>query len=110
MEFLSGLSAFPITPSDHYGRVDTVALRRLIARLSAAQVNSIGLLGSTGTYMYLSREERRRALAETLDETAGRMPVVVGVAGGTAKGARRDLRRNRRTNAGRGGCGRAAHR
>ncbi|WP_027054624.1 dihydrodipicolinate synthase family protein [Mesorhizobium erdmanii] len=79
MAFLSGLSAFPITPSNHDGRVDTVALRRLIARLSAAQVDSVGLLGSTGTYMYLSREERRRALAETLDEIAGRMPVVVGV-------------------------------
>ncbi|MER9548439.1 dihydrodipicolinate synthase family protein [Mesorhizobium sp. M0322] len=79
MAFLSGLSAFPITPSNRDGRVDTVALRRLIARLGAAQVNSIGLLGSTGTYIYLSREERRRALAVTLDETAGRMPVVVGV-------------------------------
>lgn len=79
MAFLSGLSAFPITPTDRDGRVDTVALRRLIARLGAARVDSIGLLGSTGTYIYLSREERRRALAETLDEIAGRMPVVVGV-------------------------------
>ncbi|MER8530907.1 dihydrodipicolinate synthase family protein, partial [Mesorhizobium sp. M1272] len=79
MAFLSGLSAFPITPADRDGRVDTVALRRLIARLGAAQVDSIGLLGSTGTYMYLSREERRRTLAETLDEIAGRTPVVVGV-------------------------------
>ncbi|MCV3211034.1 dihydrodipicolinate synthase family protein [Mesorhizobium sp. YC-39] len=79
MAFLSGLSAFPITPADRDGRVDTVALRRLIARLGDAQVDSIGLLGSTGTYIFLSREERRRALAETLEETAGRMPVVVGV-------------------------------
>jgi 4-hydroxy-tetrahydrodipicolinate synthase len=67
----------PLSSND--GRVDTVALRRLIARLGAAQVDSVGLLASTGTYMYLSREERRRALAETLDEIAGRMPVVVGV-------------------------------
>ncbi|MER9883771.1 dihydrodipicolinate synthase family protein [Mesorhizobium sp. M0118] len=79
MAFLSGLSAFPITPTDRDGRVESVALRKLISRLGAAQVHSIGLLGSTGTYIYLSREERRRALAETLDETAGRMPVVVGI-------------------------------
>jgi 4-hydroxy-tetrahydrodipicolinate synthase len=79
MAFLSGLSAFPITPSDRDGRVDTVALRRLIARLCDAEVDSIGLLGSTGSYMYLSREERRRALAEALEETGGRTPVVVGV-------------------------------
>jgi 4-hydroxy-tetrahydrodipicolinate synthase len=79
MAFLSGLSAFPITPSDSDGRVDTMALRKLISRLCTASVDSIGLLGSTGTYMYLSREERRRALSEALDETGGRMPVVVGV-------------------------------
>ena len=71
MAFLSGLSAFPIAPTDRDGRVDTKALRKLVARLCAAQADSIGLLGSTGTYIYLSREERRRALAETLDETGG---------------------------------------
>jgi 4-hydroxy-tetrahydrodipicolinate synthase len=79
MAFLSGLSAFPITPADREGRVDTASLRRLIARLCAAKVDSIGLLGSTGGYMYLTREERRRALAAALEETGGRTPVVVGV-------------------------------
>jgi 4-hydroxy-tetrahydrodipicolinate synthase len=79
MAFLSGLSAFPITPSDGDGRVDARPLRKLIARLCAAQVDSIGLLGSTGTYMYLTRDERRRALGEALDEANGRTPVVVGV-------------------------------
>ncbi|CAH2399163.1 dihydrodipicolinate synthase family protein [Mesorhizobium escarrei] len=79
MAFLSGLSAFPITPSDSDGVVDVLALRKLIARLCAAKVDSIGLLGSTGTYMYLSRAERRRAICEALDETRGRVPLVVGV-------------------------------
>ncbi|NRQ19115.1 dihydrodipicolinate synthase family protein [Ensifer sesbaniae] len=79
MAFLSGLSAFPITPSDRDGRVDTAALKRLVARLCTAGVDSIGLLGSTGTYMYLSREERRRALDATIEEANGSIPVVVGV-------------------------------
>jgi len=79
MAFLSGLSAFPITPSDRDGRVDTTAVRKLIGRLCEARVDSIGLLGSTGTYMYLSREERRRALSAALEETDARAPVVVGV-------------------------------
>lgn len=79
MTFLSGLSAFPITPSAPDGRVDAPALRRLVARLCAAKVDSIGLLGSTGSYMFLSREERRKAIAEALDETGGQTPVVVGV-------------------------------
>ncbi|PSH62094.1 dihydrodipicolinate synthase family protein [Phyllobacterium sophorae] len=79
MKFLSWLSAFPITPMDRDGQIDAEALRKLIARLCVAEVDSIGLLGSTGTYMYLSREERRRALALALAETGGRTPVVVGV-------------------------------
>ncbi|TXN55970.1 dihydrodipicolinate synthase family protein, partial [Methylobacterium sp. WL18] len=59
---ISGLSAFPITPSDADGRVDAAALRRLLDRLVEARVDSIGLLGSTGTYAYLSPDERRRAV------------------------------------------------
>ncbi|TXM94938.1 dihydrodipicolinate synthase family protein [Methylobacterium sp. WL116] len=76
--FLSGLSAFPITPADAEGRVDVPALRNLVTPLCAAGVNSIGLLGSTGTYLFLSRAERRRALDAGL-EAAGAVPIVVGV-------------------------------
>lgn len=77
--FPRGLCAFPITPADHAGRVDAQALRGLVARLSGAGVDCIGLLGSTGTYMYLTRAERRRALEAALDETGGRTPVVAGI-------------------------------
>jgi 4-hydroxy-tetrahydrodipicolinate synthase len=37
------------------------------------------LLGSTGTYAYLTRSERRRALDTALDEVSGRTPILVGV-------------------------------
>jgi 4-hydroxy-tetrahydrodipicolinate synthase len=76
---LRGLSAFPITPADAEGRVDVDALRKLVASLCAAKVDSIGLLGSTGTYAYLSRSERRRALDAALEEAAGQVPILVGV-------------------------------
>jgi 4-hydroxy-tetrahydrodipicolinate synthase len=76
---LRGLSAFPITPADAEGRVDVDALRKLVARLCAAKVDSIGLLGSTGSYAYLSRPERRRALDAALEEAAGQVPILVGV-------------------------------
>lgn len=79
MTFLSGLCAFPITPADHAGHVETAALRKLVARLVDAEVDSIGVLGSTGVYMYLTRDERRRALEAALDETSGRIPVVAGI-------------------------------
>lgn len=75
---LKGLSAFPITPADAEGRVDANALRKLVAALCAAKVHSIGLLGSTGTYAYLSRSERRRALDAALRE-AGPVPILVGI-------------------------------
>jgi 4-hydroxy-tetrahydrodipicolinate synthase len=76
---LAGLSAFPITPCDRAGAVDTAALRDLLAPLIAAQVDSIGLLGSTGTYAYLARDERRRAVEVAVDAAAGRVPILVGV-------------------------------
>jgi 4-hydroxy-tetrahydrodipicolinate synthase len=79
MTVLKGLSAFPITPSDADGRVNAVALRNLLKPLIEAKVNSIGLLGSTGSYPYLSRAERRRALETAMDEAEGRVPILVGV-------------------------------
>ena len=79
MAVTTGLSAFPITPASAAGAVDLAALRGLVGRLVAAGVDSVGLLGSTGSYPYLSRTERRRALDAALDEAGGRVPVLVGV-------------------------------
>ena len=76
---ITGLSAFPITPSDADGRVEAEALRRLLEPLAAAKVDSIGLLGSTGTYAYLSRDERRRAVEIAAETVSGRAPLLVGI-------------------------------
>ena len=56
----SGLSAFPLTPVNYHG-VDERAYVQLVERLAQAKVDSIGALGSTGSYIYLSREERAKA-------------------------------------------------
>lgn len=79
MTAFSGLCAFPITPTSNEGRVNSDALCRLLSRLVDADVDSIGLLGSTGAYMYLTCEERRRAAEIALQEINGLKPVVVGV-------------------------------
>lgn len=79
MDFPRGLAAYPITPCDASGRVDAAALRRLVGRLRAAQVDAVGLLGSTGTYLYLSRAERRRAIEAALEEGTGGAPLLVGI-------------------------------
>lgn len=71
-----GLSAFPLTPFTN-GTMDEGAYRRLVQHLVASGVDSIGALGSTGAYPYLTREERRRA-ATIAVEAAGSVPVLIG--------------------------------
>jgi 4-hydroxy-tetrahydrodipicolinate synthase len=73
----TGLSAFPLTPFRD-DAVDEVAFAGLIQRLASAAVDSITVLGSTGSYAYLTRAERRR-VAELAIEHAGNTPVVVGI-------------------------------
>jgi 4-hydroxy-tetrahydrodipicolinate synthase len=73
----TGLSAFPLTPLDD-DRFDERAYAGLVTRLAEAGVDSIGALGSTGSYAYLDREERRRA-ARTAVRHADGTPVVVGI-------------------------------
>ncbi|HWW11554.1 MAG TPA: dihydrodipicolinate synthase family protein [Brevundimonas sp.] len=78
MALFSGLSAFPITPMTPAGVVILPDLQRLVSRIEAGGADSIGLLGSTGTYMFLDRDERRRAVAAAVEATAS-IPVMVGV-------------------------------
>jgi 4-hydroxy-tetrahydrodipicolinate synthase len=73
----TGLSAFPLTPlADDTS--DERAYARLVSRLAQAGVDSITALGSTGSYAYLSGDERGR-VARIAVANAGSTPVVVGV-------------------------------
>jgi len=72
-----GLSAFPLTPMDEHA-IDDAAFGGLVGRLAAAGVDSIGALGSTGSYAYLTGAERSRA-ARLAVGAAGGTPVMVGV-------------------------------
>ncbi len=73
----TGLSAFPLTPlrDDTF---DEAAYAALIERVVTAGVDSITALGSTGSYMYLDRDERRQ-VARSAVEHAGTVPVIVGI-------------------------------
>lgn len=73
----TGLSAFPLTPLVDE-QVDLAAYRRLIARLVDAGVDSIGALGSTGSYAYLDRDDRRAVIASTVEHANG-IPVIAGI-------------------------------
>ena len=74
---LAGLSAFPLTPLRD-DAVDECAFVGLVKRLTAAGVDSITVLGSTGSYAYLTQAERAR-VARLAVECAGPTPVLIGV-------------------------------
>ncbi|PPY09479.1 dihydrodipicolinate synthase family protein, partial [Cronobacter sakazakii] len=72
-----GLAAFPLTPLIN-GRVDEKAFVSLIENLSAARVDTIAPLGSTGSYAYLSWEQRARITALTIG-AAEDIPVITSI-------------------------------
>lgn len=73
----TGLHAFPLTPMRR-DAVDEATFVQNISRLAGAQVDGITALGSTGSYAYLSREERDR-VGRLAVEHAGSVPVTIGV-------------------------------
>jgi 4-hydroxy-tetrahydrodipicolinate synthase len=73
----TGLSAFPLTPMDE-SSIDAKAFCQLVSQLADAKVNSIGVLGSTGSYPYLTHEERNLVTRLAVESAQG-TPVVVGI-------------------------------
>ena len=59
------------------GTVDEAAYRALI-RSVLPHVNGVVPVGTTGEFVYMSDDEKRRAIAVALDEVGGRLPVIAG--------------------------------
>ncbi|SEO66711.1 4-hydroxy-tetrahydrodipicolinate synthase [Salinihabitans flavidus] len=95
MTLFTGLSAFPLTPADEDGQLKSELLQRFLERIVIAGADSIGLLGSTGGYAYLTPEERKRTLRAAVECVAGRTPLIVGVGALTTEVAA-DLARDAR--------------
>lgn len=70
-----GLSAFPLTPFTD-GSPDEKGFLKILKRLTDARVDSLGVLGSTGSYAYMTREQRGR-IARLAVDNAGNIPVMV---------------------------------
>lgn len=73
----TGCATALVTPFLPDGTLDEAALRRLIARQSAADMDALVLLGTTGEPCTLTMSERERVIEIGLDE-AGSLPVIVG--------------------------------
>jgi 4-hydroxy-tetrahydrodipicolinate synthase len=68
-----------ITPfTDDASRIDTGALAAIVDRLIGAGVAGLVPGGSTGEFTTLSHRERRQLVEATVEEAAGRVPVVAG--------------------------------
>ncbi|WGI24300.1 dihydrodipicolinate synthase family protein [Halomonas alkaliantarctica] len=73
----TGLSAFPLTPMNEHS-IQEREFSCLVKYVAKAGVDSIGVLGSTGSYAYLSCDERAR-IAKLGVENAGGVPVIIGI-------------------------------
>src|ERR1700722_13385006 len=80
MPSFHGVFPYLVSPVDSTGRVKTDVLARLADDLIAAGVHGLTPLGPTGEFAYLDREQRATVVKTTIAETAGRVPVVAGVA------------------------------
>lgn len=74
-----GIIAYPITPFDSEEKVDLPLFKQQVERLVASGVHGIAPLGSTGVLPYLTDDEKEAVTEAALQQTAGRVPTLVGV-------------------------------
>ena len=68
-----------VTPFTADGRrVDSAALRRLVDYQIAQGVHGLVPLGSTGEFLSMTRDERAEVIETVIEQSSGRVPVLVG--------------------------------
>jgi dihydrodipicolinate synthase/N-acetylneuraminate lyase len=78
---MRGVFAIPPTPFTASGELDESVLRKVIRFCLKAKVHGIVAPVNASEFTSLTDEERKRAVEIVVDETAGAVPVVVGVTG-----------------------------
>lgn len=78
---ISGTGVALVTPFTADSDIDFEALRRIIGRQISAGTDFIVVLGSTGEPATLTAAEQDAVVDFVVSETAGRLPVVLGVGG-----------------------------
>lgn len=74
-----GIIAYPITPFDDHEQVDLPLFRKLVERLVVSGAHGIAPLGSTGVLPYLNDAEKEAITEATVQQVAGRAPILAGV-------------------------------
>lgn len=87
-----GVFPYLVSPIHQSGEVMTDVLARLCEDLIQAGVHGLTPLGSTGEFAYLTWEQKRVVVKTVVETSAGRVPVVAGVAATTSIEAERQAR------------------
>ena len=82
---IQGIFVPNMIPFDKDGKVNEPELRRYINWLIAQGAHGLYPNGTTGEFIRLSTEERRRVIAVIVEEVAGRIPIIAGAADPSAR-------------------------
>jgi len=86
-ERLTGCGTALVTPFTQSGEIDERSLRSFVDWQIASGVHFVVPCGSTGEAATMTVEEHRRVVEITVEQTAGRVPVVAGAASNDTKKA-----------------------
>ncbi|WP_323666787.1 dihydrodipicolinate synthase family protein [Pectobacterium punjabense] len=87
MNAFSGVFPYLVSPVRPDGQVDKPVLAQLTEHLIQCGVHGVVPLGSTGEFAYLSAVQRLDVVKTVIETTAGRVPVIAGVASTTIQDA-----------------------
>ncbi|MEL0578842.1 dihydrodipicolinate synthase family protein [Pectobacterium punjabense] len=87
MNAFSGVFPYLVSPVRPDGQVDKPVLVQLTEHLIQCGVHGVVPLGSTGEFAYLSAAQRLDVVKTVIETTAGRVPVIAGVASTTIQDA-----------------------
>ena len=68
-----------VTPFSADGSIDETGLRRCVRRLLKSGVKAIFLLGSSGEYVALDRDQRQRIMRTVVEEASGKAELAAGI-------------------------------
>ncbi|MFW5914291.1 MAG: 4-hydroxy-tetrahydrodipicolinate synthase [Thermoplasmatota archaeon] len=77
VDWLKGIIPAMVTPFDENEELDEEGLRRLVDFLDP-HVDGFLVNGTTGEFVYMTREERNRAIEVVVDQVGGKKPVIAG--------------------------------
>jgi 4-hydroxy-tetrahydrodipicolinate synthase len=77
----TGCGTAMVTPFQENGSLDETTLRRLVRRQIDQGIDFLVPCGTTGESPTLTREEHLRVVAITIEESAGKVPVLAGAGG-----------------------------